>query len=30
MINVGNINIDFCIELDGWVVFNKLLSDVNY
>lgn len=30
MINVGNINMDFWIELDGWVVFNKLLSDVNY
>lgn len=30
IINVGNINMDFWIELDGWVVFNKLLSDVNY
>lgn len=30
MINVGNINMDFWIELDGWVLFNKLLSDVNY
>lgn len=30
MINVGNINMDFWIELDGWVVFNKLLNDVNY